>query len=135
MKRFKFLVPVLAVCAFLLVTGCASSPQSAPQIPLAPVYQAGSPVVVNVIHGSDCPEGTAKSPGKPGGITISRVGHDARGNVDSSGAQTATPTQETTTETTVPVDTGGGAVKEAVKAVTGGSVSPEPASGPPPGAK
>lgn len=121
----------LVVCSFLLCAGCASSPQSAPQIPLAPVYQAGSPVVVNVIAGSCGGEqtGTAKSP-KPPSISVSRVGHDARGDVGAEGEQTAAPTQTTDVDATVPVDAGGGAVKNAVKALTGASGEPGPSVSP-----
>jgi hypothetical protein len=84
--------PALLLAAFGLAggTSCTTSPQSAPQIPLAPVYQAGSPVVINVNVKSDSTK-----------QDIERTGSDARGDVGASGEQDQTPTVDVKPTTTV----------------------------------
>lgn len=90
-KAAKVLPKKVVVAALALFgVSCTTSPQSAPQIPLAPVYQAGSPVVVNVNVKSDSTK-----------QDIERTGADARGDVGASGEQDQTPTVDVKPTTTV----------------------------------
>lgn len=94
-----------ALLAFLgLTAACTTSPQSQPQIPLAPVYQAGSPVTLTINLKSD----SAKT-------STTRQGSDARGDVGASGEQENEPSVDVTP--TVSPAVGDSAI-EAIKPIT-----------------
>lgn len=75
-----------------LLAGCQSGSQQAPQIPVAPVYQAGSPVTLTVVIRSD-----------DGKVTAAGGKFDADGDVGAQGEQGADQAQDIKPDVTIPL--------------------------------
>lgn len=86
----KCLFPLVA--ALGLLAGCQSGSQQAPQIPVAPVYQAGSPVTLTVVIRSD-----------DGKVTAAGGKFDADGDVGAQGEQGSDQAQDIKPDVTIPI--------------------------------
>ncbi len=85
----KYLFPLVML---LGLAGCQSGSQQAPQIPIAPVHMAGSPVTLTVVIRSD-----------DGKVSASGGKFDADGDVGADGNQESTPIQDIKPDVTIPV--------------------------------
>ena len=92
-------VAVGAAVLAAVAGGCTTANPQAPQIPLAPVYQAGSPVVV-IIAPPDLSAVVAEGKKNAGtaSIHVEEVGHNAKGDVGAQGTQETSATTDTKTD-------------------------------------